>query len=121
MKNKNGFTLIELLGVIIILSLLALIAFPAIEQNIKYGADGLYNAQISQIEKAAEDWSYEHLNELPTSGSITITLLELKQLGYIEKEVINPKTNTPFNDNTIITITYHNNKYLFEVDESTIK
>lgn len=119
--KKNGFTLIELLGVIIILGLIALIAFPAIEQNIKYSSDNIYKSQIEQIEKAASDWGLEHTNQLPESGSITITLNELKTLGYIEKDVINPKTKKPFNDNTIINIRYHNNSYIYEVDESTIK
>lgn len=119
--KKNGFTLIELLGVIIILSLLALIAYPVIEQNIKYSADNVYNTQIKQIEKAAEDWGYEHLDQLPSEGSITVTLQELKTLGYIEKDIVNPKTNRPFNENTLIKITYHNNKYIYEVDETTIK
>lgn len=121
MRKNNGFTLIELLGVIIILSLLALIAFPVVEQNIKYSSDNVYKAQINQIKKAAEDWGLEHVDQLPTSGSITITLNELRVLGYIEKDVINPKTNKPFSDNTLIKITYHNNKYVYEVDESTIK
>ena len=115
--RKKGFTLVELLASITILALLALIAIPAISKQIKNGKNDLYNSQIENIKSAAVAWGTDNLFKLPEDDTcITVTLGYLKELGYIDNSVINPKTNEEFdNDNTFVSISKSGNSYLYNV------
>ena len=119
MKNK-AFTLVELLAVITILALLTLIALPAISKQMGNSKDNLYNAQIKNIEASASAWGTDNLFKLPDDDScITVTLGYLKDLGYIDNSVINPKTNEEFsNDETFVNISKKQNQYVYEVKTS---
>ena len=52
---KKGFTLIELLAVIIILSITSMIIFPNVTKVINNSKNDLYNAQVLDIQLAAEN------------------------------------------------------------------
>lgn len=121
---KKGFTLIELLGVIAILGILATIAIPVVNYSISQNQDKLYNSQINQIIKGAEDYYATHLTELPQNdGDKKIkTITELQNAGNLELNIKNPKTNKTFkeetNDKASVIITKKNNnyKYCFSLD-----
>ena len=119
MKNK-AFTLVELLAVITILALLALIALPAISKQMENSKDNLYNAQIKSIQSSASAWGADNLFKLPEDDTcITVTLGYLKDLGYIDNSVINPKTDEEFsNDETFVNISKKKNQYVYEVKTS---
>ena len=119
MKNK-AFTLVELLAVITILALLALIALPAVTKQLNHSKKSLYNSQIKSIESSAIAWGTDNLFKLPDDDScITVTLGYLKDLGYIDASVINPKTNEEFsNDETFVNISKKKNQYVYEVKTS---
>ncbi len=119
MKNK-AFTLVELLAVITILALLALIALPAISKQMENSKDNLYNAQIKSIQSSASAWGTDNLFKLPEDDTcITVTLGYLKDLGYIDNSVINPKTDEEFsNDETFVNISKKKNQYVYEVKTS---
>lgn len=116
--KKNGFTLVELLAVITLISVISLIAMPAVQESIYTSKQKAYDTQISNIVKAAKDWSSENLSYLPEEDgeSITITLYSLMSLGYIEDNLINPKTDKYFDPNTVITITRKNKDYKYDVE-----
>ena len=116
--KKNGFTLVELLAVITLISVISLIAMPAVQESIYTSKQKAYDTQISNIKKAAKDWSSENLSYLPEEDgeSITITLYSLMSLGYIEDSLINPKTDKYFDPNTVITITRKNKDYKYDVE-----
>lgn len=116
MKNK-GFTLIELLAVIVILAILALIAIPAVSKQLNDSKDSLYNTQLLNIKSAAETWGADNLFKLPEDGNcITVTLGYLKDGGYLDISVNNPKTGEEFSDtDTFVNISKSGNSYLYEV------
>ncbi len=118
MKNK-GFTLVELLGVIIILSVIALITFVTVSGTIKDSKEQLYDAQIELIIMGAKTWASSNVFKLPENDkeSITITLLQLKQSGFVESDITNPITGELFSDNLQIKITKIDNNYKYEVIE----
>ena len=118
MKNK-GFTLAELLGVIIILGVIALISITAITNTMKENKEELYNIQINNIIVGAKTWASSHVFELPEQDgeSITLTLAELKQDGFVESDITNPKTNELFSNDLKVKITKIDNNYNYEVIE----
>lgn len=119
MKNR-AFTLVELLAVITILALLALIALPAITKQLDNSKENLYNSQIKNIESAASAWGTDNLFKLPDDDTcISVTLGYLKDLGYIDNSVINPKTSEEFsNDETFVNVSKKKNQYVYEVKTS---
>lgn len=101
---KKGFTLVELLVVIVILGLLALVAYPSIIKIVNESKKDAYNSQIKVIEKVAKEWAVEHPMELPDikeeNGSCScnseeskcIKIEDLKKSGYLsDEEIKNPK------------------------------
>jgi len=131
MTNKKGFTLIELIAVIVILSLIALIVFPAVNSVIKDSKEKAYKEQISSIIKAAKQFSYENAEVLPAEVDGATYNLELTCLtvgctingkhingGYInEDEIIDPR-NTSQTLNGVIEIKYVSNRYDYTYKEN---
>lgn len=121
---KKGFTLIELLGVIAILGILATIAIPVVNYSVSQNQDKLYNTQVNQIIKGAEDYYATNLTELPQNdGDKKVkTITELQDAGNLELNIKNPKTNKTFKEETndkasvIITKSKNNYKYCFSLD-----
>ena len=118
MKNK-GFTLAELLGVIIILGVIALITIGTVTNTMKENKEDLYDIQINNIIVGAKTWASSHVFELPEQDgeSITLTLGELKQDGFVENDITNPKTNELFSNDLMVKITKIDNNYNYEVIE----
>ena len=104
MKNK-GFTLVELLGVIVILAIIALIVFPAVNNVISTSKETVYQTQINKILKAACDFSLQNTNYLPDKGDKAyVTLGELKYEGLIDVDIKNTETKKVFEDNLVVSI-----------------
>lgn len=97
MKKKNGFTLIEIMGAISIIVLLAVIAVPIIEKNVKKGKEQASEIQIKNIELAAQNWVSDNKAELANyfvNNTVKkITLKELIDNGYIENETLKDPLN----------------------------
>ena len=105
---KKGFTLVELMGVIILLSILIIIAVPAVTGVLKENKEKLYDSQIKTIETAAKNWASdeENLSKLPTNGKcIKVLISTLKEGGYLDLDIKNPKTDKPFPDTFMVMIT----------------
>lgn len=95
---KKGFTLAELLGVIAILGIIALITVPAINRSLSQSREELYKTQIEQLEKGAQDYYTEHLDEMPSvvGEDACKTIDELQKNGYLPLDIKNPKTDKAF-------------------------
>ena len=120
--RRNGFTLIELLGVVIILSMLGIVIVPTINKVIADNKQELYDVQIRNIKSGASNFVSENIFELdiPNNGSIGIKLGKLKEMGYIEDNVVNPFTRDIFSDDLIILITNSNSSYNYTVCDGSV-
>jgi prepilin-type N-terminal cleavage/methylation domain-containing protein len=115
MKNNKAFTLIELLAVVTILTILSLVITPIIDKNIKKSKEQAFNTQIENIRLAGISYYSDNTLLKPSeNSSVTITLSELINLGYIGN-VKNPKTGEPFNENVYIKYKNTNGKYEYLV------
>lgn len=103
--RKNGFTIIEVLGVVVILSVLAIVIYPVITGNINKAKEELYQVNVDEIETAARSWLDQYSGSLP-EDSFVIYLSDLKSAGLIDKDITNPKTNNKFADDMEIEIVY---------------
>ena len=118
MKDK-GFTLAELLGVIIILGVIALIATVSITNSMRNSREEWYDLQISNIINGAKTWASGNAFELPENDgeAIYLTLAELKEAGFVEKDITNPLTDQLFSDQLQVKITKVDNNYNYEIVE----
>ncbi len=66
MKN-NGFTLIEILAVVAILGVLVIMIMPGIMTVRKNVLENALENRISMIENAAQDYAYDHINEVKST------------------------------------------------------
>ncbi len=136
MMNKKGFTLIELIAVVVILSLIALVVFPAVNSVIRNSREKAYESQINTLVKAAEECTYENPAILPSKGETT--KLNLNCLtggctingvniegGYINEDDIKDPRKTSKNIEGCIVINYKETtnqtikqKYTYEYQEN---
>ena len=95
--NQKGFSLTELLAVAIILGILVTVVTPVISRTLKNNKRSLYNRQLESITESAPTWGAEHMNKLPDKGKeVTVTLEELQNGGYADKDLTNPLTSELF-------------------------
>ena len=118
---KKAFTLVELLGVIIILGVIALIAFPIVDKSIKTGKEESLNSIIKTIEKAAQEYmTREHMGY--TTSYDKVDLDELIATGYLKDNIINPVTNDKMNGCVVYKWQDEYNQYEYEYqDPCTVK
>ena len=121
MKNKKGFTLVELLGVIVILLLLVLIVTPIFINYTKKASKSAYEVQINTIKESAREWALdeENIKLLPTKEDecVKITLEKLKELGLLDYNITNPKTNEKFLDESAVIIRKEGKELTYTFDE----
>ena len=105
--KKKGFTLIEMLGVIVIISIIALVLIPIVTKNIKDSKQDVYNNLIDKMLVATSDWMVKNTEILPSEGeSISITLGMLQSEGLISTDLKNPNTDNLFPADMVINISY---------------
>ena len=103
--KKNGFTLIELLGVFTILAIISAIIFPAVGHILSYSRERIYLKQINTLLQATYEWSLKNTKKLPSEGQTKyIMLSELKNMGYIENQFIDPNTEDDFPNDLVISV-----------------
>lgn len=108
--NKKGFTLIELLAVIVILALLAIVAYPNVTKLISDAKKDTDEIQYSTLLKVAQTYVSKHAATLGDNETICIS--DLKKDGLLEdKTIINPETEEEYNGCFEITWDTENNQY----------
>lgn len=118
MKNK-GFTLMELLGVIIILSILVLIAFPPLLNQITKTKQEIKNSTKALIIDASKDYYEDNVNNYDKIEGMTycIGIDTLVDEGYLNKKIKDENLND-IDVQKKVKFTYHNNKFEYEVVNS---
>jgi|GEM_PF-887541 len=121
MKNKKGFTLVEILGVITIISVLALIAIPTIDNIVTKNREKLYDAQIKTIEDGLKTWADANAISLPEDGddALLLSLGVLKLAGFVDEDIKNPNTNLCFSNDMMVSIAAVKEGYTYYVDEES--
>ena len=122
---KKGFTLVELLAVITILGVIALIITPTVENSNKKIKQKAYEEQKEALLISLKDYRTSHLKYFVATDTISITLKQLKDSGYVDYDVKNPKTGKCLDNNITFKIEklenntykyYMNNKSFDEAD-----
>lgn len=119
--NRKGFTLIELLGVVVILGVLSILVVPTVSRVIQNSQNKAYQIQLSSIIDGLKNWATNNVTMLPdeNGSSITLTMAQLKNGGYVDIDIKNPKTDLCFGNGLLLTITRLQNNYVYEIDESS--
>ena len=114
---NKGFTLIELIAVIILLGALSLIATVTVNNTLKENRQKSCEMQLENIKSGAKNWASKNALILPSEDGkyITKTLRELKDEGFVDKNIKNPKTDELFSDDIKIIITRVDNNYKYEL------
>ncbi len=118
---KKGFTLIELLGVIVILGILVLVAFPPLLNQIKKSKDEINDATKLLIIDAAKDYVEDNKNDyIKDEGLIyCINISALTDNNYLNEKI----KNESFDDidtTQKIKLTYHNDKFEYDITNNCI-
>ena len=102
---QKGFTLVELLGVIILISLLMVIVFPAIINSIKKTSSNTDNMTLELIYNASDIYIKNHINDFPKveGNKYVITLKELVEEDLLTSNI---KLSNNKIDNKCIEVTY---------------
>ena len=119
--NKKGFTLVELLGVLVVLSVILMIAFPLITTYINKSKQKAYDTQMGLIITGLKDYVIEHKEVLPVNDTdyVTFTLGQLKALGIVNNSVVNPLDGKEIDDSMEFKIIKDGSKYIYQIVESS--
>ncbi len=120
MKKETGFTLMELLAVITILSIIALIVTPVIN-NLRINArQKLYEEQVKRIENFSLRYIIDNNTDFLTDG--TTQIIQLNQLvisGYIqETDIVDPRNDDPMPGCVTTTWDLTANNYIVSYEET---
>ncbi len=112
---KRGFTLIELLGIIVVLGIIATIVTPVIQSTLAQNQESVYNTLVKQIESNAKDYLEYNTDKLPQDegDSVVVKLGEMKEAGFIQISIKNPKTDNIISNESYVTVTKKGNNYTF--------
>ena len=113
--KKKGFTLVELLGVITILGIIALIIIPVVENSNKRIKKKAYEKQKDAIILALKDYRTSTPELFYTTDVVNITLGELKELGFIDYDLRNPKTEMCISNDLQLKIEKFHNNYEYSI------
>lgn len=117
---KKGFTLVELLAVLVILGVITLVAVPNVIKTNQQSAEQNYEEFKKTIENAAEVYMETHIDKKPKNNAdtVTVTVSDLKEYGFINRNLINPKTANEVNDNDYVKVEKDNGTLKYTYIES---
>ena len=104
MENK-GFTLVEVIAIMVVLVGIFLVSFPVFHNMAKSEENNKYNSMINDLCAAGKTYIYSNMDNftnLSIVGSeIEIKIEELMLYGNVDKKLLNPKTNTSIEKDTL--------------------
>lgn len=115
--NKKGFTLVELIGVVVILGLIALVAFPALLNQINDSKKQVSDSQKNIIISAAKTYVEDNKNEFADKDYFIIDMEDLIKGDYINKQIV----SSYIDENNKVLITFFNGDYVVTASTSNSK
>lgn len=117
----NAFTLAELMGVIVVLSIIAIVTTITVDRSIKNSRYETCMTQEKNLIEGAKMWAVDNSSSLPGAGaSKTVSISDLRNGGYIEMELESPMTNKTYSNGTGVVITSSNGSdYTYNVSYGT--
>lgn len=118
---KKGFTLIELLGVIVILGILVLVAFPPLLNQIKNSKNEIKESTKLLIIDSAKDYYEDNKKNYQQIEGISycINVSTLTEQNYLNEKIKDENLDDIKTEKQVKMI-YHNNKFDYElVNECT--
>ena len=112
--NKKGFTLVELIGVVVILGLIALIAFPALLNQINTSKNEVSESVRELVISSSKSYVENDTQLAPKKYCITFE--ELIDGGYLTEGIVSSERDKL--QNKRVMVTYYNNKYNYELVDS---
>lgn len=96
--KKTGFTLIELLGVIVLISLISLLSFSTVLNQIKKSNDQINKITQNLVIDSAKNYLADNLNSFPKvkNSTFCLSVQELLNKNYLDKSVLDE--NESLND-----------------------
>ena len=116
MKNK-GFTLAELLGVIVLLALICLVAFPPILRDIKKSKSNIDEATFKIIRSATDVYVNRHLSsfEKVEDNVYCVQLQSLIDEGDLSMDLKDTNTNMKIDPLKYVKVVVKANKYNYSM------
>ena len=117
---KKGFTLVELLGTIVILSLIVIVAFPAIISQMKKSNEAVDSSVKHVVEAAARDYmndnieTYRKALQGKTVSYGTKKVTDLVTAGYLEETFVDKHCQIK---NDTLTLSADDKKYIIIYNE----
>ena len=108
--KKNGFTLVEILGVIVILGILLILAFPSIIKQVKTTTSDIDKATKDLITSSAVLYIRENRNDYPiTKNNVyCIAIQILIDSGELVEDLIDAKTGKKIDTTKVVKINVEN-------------
>ena len=115
---KKGFTLAELIGVVIILALIALLAFPPILNSIRKTKGELSDASKEILYNATSLYVSENLNDFPKTNGNTfcVTLNTLVTNEYLPTKVYDATTGEEISLDSKVEVKVENDSYTYNMN-----
>lgn len=115
--NKKGFTLVELLGVIVIIAVLSLVAFPGIMNQFRKSKGDISQATETIMKEAANVYLLDHPNEYPKVNGkyYCISVEQLINDGRLSEPFTDPTTGNEIPKDYKIKAIVENGQYEYTV------
>ena len=113
-----------MLAIIILLSVIALITYPIINNVVSDSKDEIYDKQISELVRLSNTWVTKNMDSLEIKNGYKyyLSFNELFEQGFVSKEdIINPKTGENLLGCMVVTYNSLTDGFDVEYDESCIK
>ncbi len=120
---KKGFTLVELIGVVIILGLIALIAFPPILNAIRQSRNELSDASKEILYSAASLYVSENANSFPkyNGNTFCVTLESLVQGEYLPTKVYDAVSGDEIPLTNIVEVKYEQDRFNYNLNNECVE
>ncbi len=121
--SKKGFTLVELVGVVIILALIAIIAFPPILNAIRQTEGKISDASKEILYSATELYVSENTNTFPRINGNTycITLESLVQGEYLPSKVYDATSGDEIPLTNIVEAKYEQDRFSYNLNNECVE